>query len=96
MHYPAAVKIRDERKQDQRLVLAAQAAVEFSPTGDEGMDNYAKWEARRAYRDAGIYDLDPWSVRVSARREARAGRDDIHKLARRLQRDGHVEMEGAA
>jgi hypothetical protein len=92
MHYPAAVKITNEAKQDQRLVLAAQAAVEFVATGDEGMDHYAVWEARRAYRDALMSELDPWSIRSRARREAQAGLPDIDRLTRRLLRRGHVQL----
>lgn len=92
MHYPAAVKITDERGQDQRLVLAAQAAVEFVATGDEGMDQYATWEARRAYRDALMAELDPWAIRSHARREAQAGLADIDKLTRQLIRRGHVAL----
>jgi hypothetical protein len=99
MYYPAAVKIVDEANQNQRLVLASMAAPAYVPSGDEGLDGYAEWEAATAYRKAEELGYDPITIsliRSVARREGRTGRREIRKLARRLTRAGYVELGEAA
>jgi hypothetical protein len=91
LHYPAAVKITDESKQDRAAVAVAQAAPSFLDVGDEGMNDYAIWEAVMGFMDARKVGHNPISLAARAAEIVTRRERSIHRLAARLMREGTVK-----